>query len=57
MTGDFAWQISYYDHILRREEALIDVAKYIWMNPVTAGLASSPELYPWSGPAEMLAQA
>jgi putative transposase len=28
-SGDFAWQVSYYDHVLRREEALIDVAKYI----------------------------
>jgi REP element-mobilizing transposase RayT len=56
-TGDFAWQISYYDHILRREEALIDVAKYIWENPVTAGLVTAPELYEWSGPAEFIAQA
>jgi REP element-mobilizing transposase RayT len=36
-TGEPAWQVSYYDHILLREEALLDVAKYIWMNPVTAG--------------------
>jgi REP element-mobilizing transposase RayT len=56
-TGDFAWQVSYYDHILRREEALIDVANYIWANAVKAGLASSPEAYPWSGPAELIAQA
>ena len=56
-TGDFAWQVSYYDHILRRDEALIDVAKYIWANPVAAGLVEAPELYAWSGPSELIAQA
>jgi len=33
------WQISYHDHVLRREEAIGDVARYIWENPLRAGLA------------------
>jgi REP element-mobilizing transposase RayT len=52
-----AWQTSYYDHVLRREEALENVAGYIWPNPVTAGLVETADKYPWSGPRDALAQA
>jgi hypothetical protein len=41
-TGVFAWQISYYDHVLRKEEALLDVAQYIWDNPVKEGIVDDP---------------
>jgi len=44
------WQISYHDHVLRRDEDLHDVAAYIWHNPVRAGIASNAESYPYSGP-------
>jgi REP element-mobilizing transposase RayT len=54
LTGEPHWQISYYDHILRREEALGDLAAYIWANPVKAGLVQEAQEYPWSGPAEYL---
>ena len=37
MTGAEAWQISYHDHVLRREESVLDVARYIWDNPVRRG--------------------
>jgi putative transposase len=50
LTGKPVWQTSYYDRILRREEAVVDVAAYIWDNPVKVGLADSPADYPWSGP-------
>jgi putative transposase len=46
------WQVSYYDRILRREEAIVDVAAYIWDNPRKAGLVDDWASYPYSGPAE-----
>jgi putative transposase len=52
--GDFAWQTSYYDHMLRREEAILDIANYIWDNPVKEGLAQTPAEFPLSGPREFL---
>jgi len=49
-TGKTLWQTSFYDHILRGNEAPADVAWYIWMNPVRAGLAEKATDYPYSGP-------
>ncbi len=51
LTGDpqALWQTSYYDHVLRPEEDVRDVARYVWGNPVRAGLADSPREYPYSG--------
>jgi putative transposase len=43
------WQARFYDHALRREESLADVARYVLENPVRAGLAESPSDYPYSG--------
>ena len=43
------WQKSYYDHVLRREESLRDAARYIWGNPVRAGLVEDARHYPYSG--------
>ncbi len=48
------WQRSYYDHVLRDEEALEDVARYIWGNPVRAGIVESIEDFPYSRPREMM---
>jgi putative transposase len=42
------WHISYYDHILREEESIEDVALYILENPVRRGLVSDPKEYPFS---------
>ena len=50
-----AWQRSYYDHILRREEAIQDVEHYIWGNPVQAGMVENVLAYPYSGPCEVMA--
>jgi putative transposase len=55
-TSAFAWQISYYDHVLRKEEALLDVARYIWDNPVKEGLVDDPRDFPFSGPQPLAAQ-
>ena len=43
------WQPSYYDHVLRREESLKDVALYILNNPVRRGLVSDVCNYPFLG--------
>ena len=43
------WQKGYYDHVLRREEDVNQVAEYIMHNPVRAGLVDSPDKYPSSG--------
>jgi len=53
-TGFEAWQVSYYDHILRKEENILDVARYIWDNPVRKGLVSERAEYPFSGPRHLL---
>ena len=41
-TGLRLWQQSFYDHVLRVEEDLADVAAYILANPIRAGLAAQP---------------
>ena len=47
--GQFLWQKSYYDHILRKEEDVRDVARYIIGNPVRAGLVATAKDYPYIG--------
>jgi len=43
------WHKSYHDHVVRSEEDLLQIARYIVGNPVRAGLAESAEEYPFSG--------
>ena len=43
------WQRGFYDHILRSEETVEVVARYILGNPVRKGLARSTVEYPFSG--------
>jgi len=40
------WQAGYHDRALRREESLREVAHYIVLNPVRAGLVKSIRDYP-----------
>jgi putative transposase len=47
--GEPLWQISYWDRVLRSDEDLAVVARYIWGNPVRAGLAEDARLYQFSG--------
>jgi putative transposase len=44
------WQRSYYDHVLRREEDIATVVRYIMENPVRAELVDSYDQFPnsWS---------
>jgi len=43
------WQARSHDHILRKADAMEDVAWYIWMNPVRKGLCTDPKQFPFSG--------
>lgn len=43
------WEMSYYDHILRENDSLENVACYIWWNPVRKGLCAAARDYPYSG--------
>jgi hypothetical protein len=43
------WQFKFYDHILRRADAIDKVASYIWMNPVRKGICADPMAYAFSG--------
>jgi len=48
------WQPRSYDHMLRSDESLVQIAEYILHNPVRTGLCVRPEDYPWSGIPEPL---
>jgi 8-oxo-dGTP diphosphatase len=41
-------QREYYDHWIRSDKELDQVAAYIERNPVSAGLVSTPQQWPWS---------
>ncbi len=43
------WQKSFYDHILRKEESVIDLVRYIFNNPVRKGLVTEFKKYPFLG--------
>jgi putative transposase len=43
------WQRSFFDHALRKEESLSEIACYIWENPVRAAIVEEPQEYLWSG--------
>jgi putative transposase len=48
-AGRRLWQQSFYDRLLRGEDDLVQVAEYIFGNPVTSGLAANETEYPLSG--------
>lgn len=41
------WQRSYWDHVVRRDEDLYEVAKYIVQNPVRKGMVTDFREYPY----------
>ena len=47
--GRRLWQRGFYDRVLRAEEDTMGVCRYIWHNPVRAGLVESPADYAFSG--------
>ncbi len=48
-TRQVLWQKGYFDRIVWAEEALEEIAEYIFANPVRAGLVNEPAGYPYSG--------
>lgn len=48
-SGGRLWQKGYYEHVLRADEAHVSVARYIFENPVRAGLVTDPRHYAWLG--------
>jgi len=47
--GTTLWQQSFFDHVLRREEDVLPIARYILGNPASAGLIRFEEEWPYSG--------
>ncbi|MEK7404820.1 MAG: transposase [Acidobacteriota bacterium] len=47
-TGQPFWQGESWDHWVRNDEELQKLTRYIKRNPVSAGLAATPEDWPWS---------
>lgn len=47
--GARLWQRSFFDRALRNEQSVLDVARYVWANPVRGGLVKHPGEYAWSG--------
>ena len=52
--GKALWQRSYYDHVLRTDEDIRDVARYLFENPVRKGMLEDFRQFPFSGPPEIL---
>lgn len=46
-VGARLWQAGFHDRALRREDDVVDVARYIVVNPIRAGLVSRVGDYPW----------
>jgi REP element-mobilizing transposase RayT len=42
------WQQNFYDHVVRKDESLVDTCSYILNNPVRKGMVSNWEEYPYS---------
>jgi len=48
-THQSLWESSFYDHVLLPTESIIEVARYIWWNPVRKNLCACPSEYSFSG--------
>jgi len=48
------WQLEFFDHVLRSPDSYAAKWRYVCENPVRAGLAASPEAWPYSGVCEDL---
>jgi putative transposase len=43
------WQRYFYDHVVRTEESMDQIAAYVWHNPVRKGICAQALDYPYSG--------
>ncbi|MFI5335378.1 MAG: REP-associated tyrosine transposase [Opitutales bacterium] len=48
------WQPEFFDHILRSAGSYSEKWEYVRQNPVRAGLAATPDAWPYSGECEKL---
>ena len=48
LTGRPFWQDESFDRLVRNDAEFERIVDYIERNPVMAGLAATPEEYPWS---------
>ncbi len=48
LTGQPFWQDESFDRLVRNDKEFEQIGQYIEMNPVKAGLAATPEEFPWS---------
>jgi putative transposase len=48
-TGEYLWQPSYFDHVLRDEEDTRRAVRYVLENPVRKGLVRTFEEYAFAG--------
>ena len=48
-SGSPLWQKGYWERVLRSEDDLLSIARYVIENPVRAGLVRSVKDYPFSG--------
>lgn len=46
--SDPIWHREYWDRFIRDQTHLVQAIEYIHLNPVKAGLVSTPEAWPWS---------
>jgi REP element-mobilizing transposase RayT len=44
-----SWQKDFFDHIIRKDEGLVNIARYILDNPVRKGLVDNWQEYPFKG--------
>jgi putative transposase len=51
-TGKNLWQKSFYDHILRKEENIAELVRYVLENPVRKNIVEDFREYPFSGSLE-----
>ena len=48
LTGRPFWQDESFDRLVRNDTEFERIVEYIERNPVMAGLAATPEEFPWS---------
>jgi hypothetical protein len=51
------FQGRYKSHVVQKDAYLLELTRYLHLNPVRAGLVMQPERYPWSSYREFLGQA
>jgi len=47
--GRSVWQPRFYDHALRSSEGVLPTLRYIFANPIRAGIVENANDYPYSG--------